>query len=559
MPGYNNWAFNGTKQFDPSLNVNEVISICHCNPSHYFEFSFKNVKINQITYDNGNNDFENDTIIGKSVNLSGIMADVSPTAPCAQIFSDYIEIENSIKYKFNMSSQSSSKHCIITEPFSDETTSANFEKQILIETLNKQINSHFIDEIKGNNFEIYFHLNHYIRYDNHNVPESDKFTGDVYGYIRESVPSTDNSGLRIKKRKLIAHDSLSRDNYLGQIFLSNSFIDNDKPSIDIEGSYDIVSDKFIHLRYLDFIPFLNREYRTPDINKYIVYIIDEKEVKTQIGEFHGTREEMLRSGGLLVFKLPLSKIKKFQLLVEAVKENVFSDPLMLESKWDIELETERGVKVPSGDFHTISATVYYNNLPIKNHKVYLYNEEENFRSSPIVASFEFSEVFTNENGRITPRIKAVDLCNANQLFDPVTKEKYDELPIDRNYGNYVYLSIDNENTKDHKEIIEIPVRVLHKVSHESIVSNEIKFKTHVLPLISYYIRYYPWIHVIQNGEYFKQFLDLTDYKDVVKNIDIIINYLSKDESDPKKMPRSRDFPIGGLELVKKWKIGGLLE
>jgi hypothetical protein len=35
-------------------------------------------------------------------------------------------------------------------------------------------------------------------------------------------------------------------------------------------------------------------------------------------------------------------------------------------------------------------------------------------------------------------------------------------------------------------------------------------------------------------------------------IEDVIERLEKNVNDEKKMPRSRDFPIGGLELIKRW-------
>lgn len=37
-------------------------------------------------------------------------------------------------------------------------------------------------------------------------------------------------------------------------------------------------------------------------------------------------------------------------------------------------------------------------------------------------------------------------------------------------------------------------------------------------------------------------------------LDSIINRLSREDHDWIKMPRSRDFPFNGLELIKLWKL-----
>ena len=151
------------------------------------------------------------------------------------------------------------------------------------------------------------------------------------------------------------------------------------------------------------------------------------------------------------------------------------------------------------------------------------------------------------------------------LRDPVSKNELKGLlPWNRYYGNYVYVEIDNpmrvfQNPR--VERIEIPIRVLHNVKPELIPAGEISFKQHIYPRIfEYYIRYFPWLHVTEGGdETYMRFLNLESYCDpdgVRDNISEIVRRLSFPDHDWRKMPRLRDFPIGGLELIQRWEREG---
>jgi hypothetical protein len=106
--------------------------------------------------------------------------------------------------------------------------------------------------------------------------------------------------------------------------------------------------------------------------------------------------------------------------------------------------------------------------------------------------------------------------------------------------------------------VSIPVRVLHVVKPEKISSNDISFENDIKPLFSYYIRYYPWLHAKkETSGKFSIRLDLGNYDDVKANIDKTIEHLEKDDGNKNKMPRSRDFPIGGIKLIKQWQKLGM--
>ncbi len=152
----------------------------------------------------------------------------------------------------------------------------------------------------------------------------------------------------------------------------------------------------------------------------------------------------------------------------------------------------------------------------------------------------------------------------DKIFDPI-KNIYvkGELDWDRYYGNYLYMNIENKSRRFQFESIEqipIPVRVLNVIERiESIPVENITFSTWIFPkLFRYYIRYFPWLNTYKTRDgIYEDFLKLESYDDVSNNISKIIHQLSLDDTDWNKMPRSRDFPIGGLELLERWVAAGM--
>ena len=123
------------------------------------------------------------------------------------------------------------------------------------------------------------------------------------------------------------------------------------------------------------------------------------------------------------------------------------------------------------------------------------------------------------------------------------------LPWDRYYGNLVSIKVGARINPVAQ--IDILVRVLHAVKLNQIPKNKISFKRDILPLFSYYLRYYPWLHItIENCQY-TQFLDITDSSAVKGIISEMSVRLEKDDDDWQKMPRSRDFPVDGDKLIKR--------
>jgi hypothetical protein len=119
VPVRNNIPELQYEPFDPEKDLDDVMDLCGCNPSKYFEFKFKNAQINQITYANGDDTSTEDPLVGKLVDLNGLLVDVSPSAICAQLFAGKLNISNNLRGKINTPSQSHLRHNIRTRKFDD--------------------------------------------------------------------------------------------------------------------------------------------------------------------------------------------------------------------------------------------------------------------------------------------------------------------------------------------------------------------------------------------------------------------------------------------------------
>jgi hypothetical protein len=150
---------------------------------------------------------------------------------------------------------------------------------------------------------------------------------------------------------------------------------------------------------------------------------------------------------------------------------------------------------------------------------------------------------------LTATIQSRNLESSDKVRDPVYgDEKEGNLPWDRYYGNNVSIRIANSG-KTEAELI-IPIRVLHKVDERKIPV-KINFIRDVMPLFSYYMRYYPWLHVTVEDCRYNQLIDLNDPTTVLKSIRKILQRLRLDDADWQKMPRSRDFPRNGEKVLER--------
>jgi hypothetical protein len=591
MPEYDNDptgdAMSDPKaKFNSDLHPDDVYGICGCDPEHYFEFIFRNVRINQVTYRDGTSVTQGDSIIGQKILLYGLMPDISPSAIEAQLFAASLKVGNLLAGRLHKAIQSDLRTNVrplnTPNPFSAETAGAHFETILDLTDKTQPKESRFLQELgELTQLEFYMHVNRYTVWNTKLVGyPQDRLNGDVYGYIRPIMAVRDNLGIRIKGRRLIAHPDISNvSKEISNTFLGTTPLTR---NTDIDCTYDILkSDRLLTMRYLDFVPQLDRDYRTPTdkdiVKEYTVFFADKQrdDHLIKVGSFKGDHSEMQRTGGLLVFQLPADVLNRddLRLVITVENNNGKFLPLILESEWDLVLESERGITMASRNEKEIIARVYYLNRPWPNCPVRLsvqpsgeisFLTKKNTRS-PIVASWkvENKELITDDNGIVKATIEAVDLENLKQeVFDPV-KNRYvkGDLDWDRYYGNYVYMEIDNDLRRfqySHVEQIEIAVRVLHALEEPKILAaeNEITFKDYIFPkLFKYYVRYFPWLHTIETqDDTYRPFLNLEDYDQVSSNIFEIIRRLELNDDDWDKMPRSRDFPVGGVELVKHWLI-----
>jgi hypothetical protein len=544
-----------------------VLRLCGCDPARYFEFRFLDVRISQVTYQDGTVTTEGDPVIGQAVEVAGFLPDVSPSTICALLYAGRLRVGDFLQGSVRKAIQSDLRLNIRPLGFSDETAAAYFDTALDVERLQALDESRFSEELgQVVELEFHFHVNHYIRLDSPQSPEEARLTGDVYGYIRPSVPVVNQeSGLRVRGRRLVAHPRIGDRPEIEQLFLTNTGATPLMRITDIDGTYDFLeADRLLTLRYLDFVPFLDRGYSTPTSRGEVDYFnayFETPEGRIEVGRFTGDHEEMKRVGGLLTFPWPSEAIARedMRLCIDVVKENVFSQPLMIESEWDLSLLTDRGVTLASGETAAVAARVFHRNRPAPNHQVRLRTQQQNPRS-PIVARFNETQLTTDDEGKVGTVIHALDLNDTGGVFDPVTLLDADQLPWDRYYGNYVYLAIDNPLRRANPPVeeIEIAVRVLHKVD-ANLVPSQPSFERDIRPLFSYHDRYYPWLHVREVAGRYVRFLDVSDYDSFSDRVHEIIRRLEMEDHEPQMMPRSRDFPVGGTEVIKRWHSSGMLE
>jgi hypothetical protein len=139
---------------------------------------------------------------------------------------------------------------------------------------------------------------------------------------------------------------------------------------------------------------------------------------TRIGSFKGDRADLQRSGGIFVSSIPEKALTKENLilLVQVLHSSGNHDnimPLMIESMWDLTLESKRAVTLGCKQFADITARIYHLNRPAPNcparlsvqpsaEKLFLESSNE---SSPIVANWkqnpeDIGQIFSDSDGRV---------------------------------------------------------------------------------------------------------------------------------------------------------------
>lgn len=562
-PEYNNEPRKAGAPFDPGKPKAAVLAECGCDPTRYFDFNFLDVTVQQVTYADGRTATDGDPLLGMPLGVRGFLVDVCPSLVCAQLHAGKLTLgSRTLDGRIRKMSQSLLRKNVRSDPDPVGTLAAHFDTTVDLIRRPDGRGSRLISELGDcSTLELHLHLNRFNRFD---APENAS-TGEVFGYLRPAGGDTEGERRR-RARKLVSHPDL-----VGPGWFFDTFLDVDadvQPPwyppwyYDIEGSCDVSPDnRLVTLRYLDFLPYLDRSGRTPEVDRYDV-VFESPAGRALLGSFRGNHEEMVRTGGVMTMGVPdgVDVLGEGRLSVEAVR-GAERQPLVTETEWDLVLEGNRGLTLTSGDTATVTARVYRDNLPVADHPVRLITQGMNLRS-PIVARFEAVEMRSDAEGRVRPEITATDLTEARGVWDPVVDGFVTELPLERYYGNYLWLEIDNPLRRNpcrknkQTEVVELAVRVLHRVD-ESQLPSVPTFEADVRPLFSFYVRYFPWLHVREvNGRYLR-FLDLESFESMRDLAPKILARLELPDDDLLKMPRSRDFPVGGEAVMRRWIETGL--
>lgn len=603
-PYYNNYPLSPEKYFDPNLSPKDVKEKITdgVEPLQYFEFEFDNVYIKKITYDDGafSSTNKEDAIVGREIKLKGLLVDTSPHLIRGRLFAGEIRVLDFVLGKLNVAVQSDLFRTIREAGAKPPTMySADFESDLYdIDKLNNEFvnkeNSRFLRELNGyNNLKVYF---------NTNLFDPRSLQGKVYGYLGSSVPIENKRQVRIQGRRLMIDPAISST--LKQDFgINDRDLEpvNDIVRNDLEGTYEIIEENRLAIvRYLNFIPFSVSNHNPPQGYKFYINYEFENERKTEPSLSPNSikleienEESISQNGGICVFRIPgnITEFDKFRLSIKALKDGDKHrrHSFLVEPIYDLILDNnqkfltlESGLGFRDKKRHEVQVRVYKNNKLSLEERVELILKTEKNDESPTVAWWNAPNA-SSANGIAACYIETLNLENNSEgVEDPVLNNSIiiGELPWDRYYGNYVSLKIESSEKPAIK--VNVPVRVLHSVSSGYIESvdnlEKEQIQDIVTKMLSYYTRYYPWLHVdyqytpTVTGEsidpVYDQFLKIKEYlnfidtehlhawhsvKDSVDRIDHFLDRLTRDENDWRMMPRSRDFPINGVEFLKAWK------
>jgi len=615
-PIYNNSPYNVEKYLD-NTDPKTIKKELGSDPVEYFEFKFENVYISKITYDDGTstNKIEEDILIGKRVMLKGFLVDTAPHLLRSRLYAGELRIADLFTAKVEEGYESDLFTTIRnTKPDNNNVDkkieralpfSADFECNIYdIESLAADPvlsgKSRFYREFKitKKSFKIFFHLSKFIYYP--------KLQGEVHGYVGQNIPDLDDNYIKIHGRRLLVDPCIS--NELKQDFKLEDFESEsyDIGRNDLEGTYEILIDKrLVVLRYLNFIPYIDNENNTPIGYKfYIILFNDSKEINPhQQIEIKVDRKSISESGGISIIQLPdfITDPSKLSICIKTRKNNGEIQPFMKEPEYDLLIkENQRYLVLESKKMQELKIKVYYKNRPLLDKNIRAILQANDNNNSPIVARWTTDYTTSDNDSIFTCNIQAHDLENSKEIDDVIiigydnqkkkiiTGKLSGDLPWDRYYGNYLSIKIDNSSiitSNNKKEPIikfNIPVRVLHSVPLEDLKSDIENLDKETIQLVmdkifSYYVRYYPYLHTqyvyteippapakLSYSQFLriKEFLIYVEEEDLdnweliqkcVNNINHLLDRLTKEDNDWKKMPRSRDFPFNGVEFLKKYK------
>jgi hypothetical protein len=601
-PLYNNQPLQPEKYFDANMSPDEVKEKVtgKVDPLQYFEFEFYDTYVKKVTYDDGTfvYDEKSDSMIGKEVMLKGMLVDVSPHLIRGRLFAGEIRVLDFIMARLEMATQSD-LFTTVRGPNTGgiKVVSANFEAAVYgINDLQNEFvtedNSRFLRESKENaKLKMYYNVNSF---------DFNTLEGKVYGYIGPDVPTENEQEVRVRCRRLL-FDPLMPAAIKSDFNINDSDFEptDDIERKDLEGTYEILEDKkLVILRYLNFMPFVGYDH-TPYTNyKFSVVLLENVKpipFSNPIDIEIVDEKSLSRDGGVCIFRIPenVSDLDKFGIAVIAKRNDAAGEhsPFMREPLYDMILkDNQKFLTLGSAkEDERVVLRIYKNNKLARDENVQLVLKNEINDTSPIVASWNGVNVVSS-NGIVECSLSTLDLENCKEgVVDPILSKVSEsgesvkisgELPWDRYYGNYVSLKIVSSEKPTIK--LNIPVRVLHTVKQQHIESisslDKEQIQDIVTKMLGYYARYYPWLHVqyryaigtddsVAKPTYvqflrIKEHLDFTSPRHIhgwhsvqgaITKINHFLERLERDQHDWKMMPRSRDFPVNGIEFLKAWK------
>ena len=598
-PFYNNEPSSPEVPFDQNMLPAEV----HNNvtngvePLKYFEFEFYDVRVQKITYDDCTsiNNRKRDPLVSKKIILKGLLVDTAPHLERGRLFAGEIRVIDFILGKMETAVQSDVFTSIRkVDANGPSQYSADFEAKLYdMYALNNEFvskrNSRFIREIQSNNLKIYFNLNNF---------NAEKLEGEVFGYIGPFIPTQNAKGVRIQGRRLLINTKIGPQ--LRRDFRINEELESeDIFRQDLESTYEILETQgLLILRYINSIPFLDTSYRIPKGYKFSLVLLKNGR-KISNNYINLSRKELQTCGGIFVLSFPkvMDRLEDLSTSIMASKGTQKPEPFMSEPEYDLVVDdnNQKFLILESGRTEELTVKVYKRNrLSIDSIQVTLETQVKNNRS-PIVAWWMTKESgektdsnhaktikLRSKNGLLTCGIQAQNLEQSGKTEDPVSVPPEEmvsgDLAWDRYYGNYVSLKLETNNAGPVR--LSIPVRVLHSVPLDRLRTDLNELKNPIIvetinKMLSYYTRYYPWLHVhylytptIPPQLVYDQFLkinefltyietkDLDNWSEVqesISNINHFLDRLVREDNDWKKMPRSRDFPFNGIEFLNSWK------
>jgi hypothetical protein len=540
-------------KFDPDLTHEQVHERLLCDPTKYFEFEFSNVKVTKITYDDGSNTEgkdNNDPIIGKSVLLKGMLVDLAPHLQRGQLYAGQIRITDTLIGRIGKAIQSHVQKNI--RVYGEETKnklfhySAYFETELyevfkLVDPDITEKNSRFLRELKKLNLKIFFTLSRY---------DSSTNEGEAYGYIGPSLPLMTSQMLLIKNRKLLIDNS---------IFTSERYQDivNDL-KITHEGTYPratfevLEEESLLILRYIEIIPSIDYNNNIPNYQCFLIISNKKESVLKEGIILDCSYEEIKRTGGIIIIKLSADQkldIGNLNFIIKIGKDKNSLLDLLVEPIWNITLNEDECIRMYSNETILLKGKVFYKNKQHVEKSELILDTKKDNESSPLVAWFEKEEIESNE-GEFHAKIVSRNLENSDKIYDPVTEDDLDgDLPWDRYYGNELVVKF--KNVEEKSSDLQLMVRVIHTFEENKAPTFE-----DIKNLFSYYMRYFPWIHVRIEDCNYLQFFNFSDGNDLKNRLTRFKKRmeirLDLNDHDWYKMPRSRDFPKNGDIAIQKF-------